>query len=230
MHACDTPSAPTERHSRTDVGTTSEPASRDPDRPTRPRTRRTDPDRRQRIIDACLDVIADRGVAGTSHRIVAAAADVPLGSMTYHFDGFDDLIFQAFSHYARQAAERFRTRMERARDRDEACEAIVETIADDLLGTVRDMVINLELYAIAARKPRFRAIMTQWTATVLTAMAPYFDPRTAKLLDDVIEGITIHRAMAVPTPPVERTRDEARDAIARILDGAAGPTERPEPR
>ena len=32
-----------------------------------------------------------------SHRIVAEAADVPLGSMTYHFDGFDDLIFQAFS-------------------------------------------------------------------------------------------------------------------------------------
>lgn len=94
-------------------------------------------------------------MAGTSHRIVAEAADVPLGSMTYHFDGFDDLIFQAFSHYARQAAERFRTRMEQARTRDDACEAIAETIADDLLGTDRDMVINLELYAIAARKPRF---------------------------------------------------------------------------
>ena len=50
------------------------------------RARRVDPNRRQRIIDACLDVIAERGVAGTSHRIVAEAADVPLGSMTYHFD------------------------------------------------------------------------------------------------------------------------------------------------
>lgn len=185
------------------------------------RARRVDPNRRQRIIDACLDVIAERGVAGTSHRIVAEAADVPLGSMTYHFDGFDDLIFQSFSHYARQAAERFRTRMEQARTRDDACEAIAETIADDLLGTDRDMVINLELYAIAARKPRFRDIMTEWTRTVLTSMAPFFDPQTAKLLDDVIEGITIHRAMAVPHPSVERTREDARDAIARILTGAA---------
>ena len=167
------------------------------------RTRRVDPNRRQRIIDACLDVIAERGVAGTSHRVVAEAADVPLGSMTYHFDGFDDLIFQSFSHYARQAAERFRTRMEQARTRDDACEAIAETIADDLLGTDRDMVINLELYAIAARKPRFRDIMTEWTRTVLTSMAPFFDPQTAKLLDDVIEGITIHRAMAVPHPSPE---------------------------
>ena len=185
------------------------------------RTRRVDPNRRQRIIDACLDVIAERGVAGTSHRVVAEAADVPLGSMTYHFDGFDDLIFQAFSHYAQQAAERFRIRMEQARTRNDACEAIAETIADDLLGTHRDMVINLELYAIAARKPRFRDTMTEWTRTVLTSMAPFFDPQTAKLLDDVIEGITIHRAMAVPHPSVERTREDARDAIARILAGAA---------
>ena len=185
------------------------------------RARRSDPNRKQRIVEACLDVIAERGVAGTSHRIVAEAADVPLGSMTYHFDGFDDLIFQAFSHYAQQAAERFRTRMEHARTRDDACEAIAETIADDLLGTDRDMVINLELYAIAARKPRFRDIMTEWTRTVLTSMAPFFDPQTAKLLDDVIEGITIHRAMAVPHPSAERTREDARDAIARILAGAA---------
>lgn len=183
------------------------------------RARRSDPNRKQRIIDACLDVIAERGVAGTSHRVVAETADVPLGSMTYHFDGFDDLIFQAFSHYAQQAAERFRIRMEQARTRNDACEAIAETIADDLLGTHRDMVINLELYAIAARKPRFRDIMTEWTRTVLTSMAPFFDPQTAKLLDDVIEGITIHRAMAVPHPSVERTREDARDAIARILAG-----------
>lgn len=51
--------------------------------------------------------------------------------------------------------------MEQARTRDDACEAIAETIADDLLGTHRDMVINLELYAIAARKPQFRDIMTE---------------------------------------------------------------------
>ncbi|MCI1650562.1 MAG: hypothetical protein LKI26_07970, partial [Bifidobacterium tibiigranuli] len=44
------------------------------------RLRRTDPGRRDRIIDSCLDVIAQVGVAGASHRVVARAADVPLGS------------------------------------------------------------------------------------------------------------------------------------------------------
>lgn len=32
------------------------------------RARRRDPDRRERIIEAALDVIADHGVAGTTHR------------------------------------------------------------------------------------------------------------------------------------------------------------------
>ena len=56
------------------------------------RRRRHDPQRRDRIIDACLEVLAEHGVAGTSHRRVAAAAGVPLGSMTYHFTGMDELL------------------------------------------------------------------------------------------------------------------------------------------
>lgn len=62
---------------------------------------RVDPERQQHIIDAALRVIASRGVAGTSHRGVAAEAHVPLGSMTYYFDGMHDLLHQAFDQFAR---------------------------------------------------------------------------------------------------------------------------------
>ena len=61
--------------------------------------RRNDPGRRDRIIDACLDVIAEVGVAGTSHRRVADAAGVPLGSMTYHFTGMNELLHEAFTRF-----------------------------------------------------------------------------------------------------------------------------------
>lgn len=57
--------------------------------------RRYDPDRRQRIIDAAIRVVAGRGIAGLSHRAVAAEADVPLGSTTYHFASLDDLLIAA---------------------------------------------------------------------------------------------------------------------------------------
>ncbi|WP_032796765.1 TetR/AcrR family transcriptional regulator, partial [Streptomyces sp. HCCB10043] len=57
--------------------------------------RRYDPERRTRIIDAALTVIAADGMAGLSHRTVAAEADVPLGSTTYHFASLDELLVAA---------------------------------------------------------------------------------------------------------------------------------------
>lgn len=57
--------------------------------------RRYDPDRRQRIVDAAIRVVGAKGIAGLSHRSVAAEADVPLGSTTYHFKTLDDLLVAA---------------------------------------------------------------------------------------------------------------------------------------
>ncbi len=57
--------------------------------------RRYDPDRRQRIIDAAIRVVGRSGIAGLSHRTVAAEAEVPLGSTTYHFTSLDELLVAA---------------------------------------------------------------------------------------------------------------------------------------
>lgn len=65
--------------------------------------RRYDPERRQRIIDAAIRVVGAKGIAGLSHRSVAAEADVPLGSTTYHFKTLDELMVAAL----RQANEAF---------------------------------------------------------------------------------------------------------------------------
>lgn len=65
--------------------------------------RRYDPERRQRIIDAAIRVVGEKGIGGLSHRSVAAAADVPLGSTTYHFKTLDELLVATL----RQANEGF---------------------------------------------------------------------------------------------------------------------------
>lgn len=112
---------------------------------------RVDPERQQHIIDAALRVIASRGVAGTSHRVVAAEAHVPLGSMTYYFDGMHDLLHQAFDQFARASVLKFAARMQSASTVDEACDAIALSIERDMLGNQRDLNINLEFYTLAAR-------------------------------------------------------------------------------
>ncbi|XBH22259.1 TetR family transcriptional regulator [Jonesiaceae bacterium BS-20] len=157
--------------------------------------RRVDPDRRNKIIDAALRVIATEGVAGTSHRKVAAAADVPLGSMTYHFTGMDELLHSAFSRFANNVAERFDKRMAQVLTQDDALLAVAANISDDIFAEQHDLTLTLELYTLAARNPAFRDITTQWMGRTRAALEEHFDPTTARLVDALIEGLTIHRAL-----------------------------------
>ena len=163
--------------------------------PSAPAQRRHDPERRDRIIDACLEVIAEFGVAGTSHRKVAQAADVPLGSMTYHFTGMNDLLRKAFSRFARTTSNAFDERMAAAHDTDTAKQAVVDTITEVIFSSQRDHVLTHELYTLAARDPAFRDITNAWMARSRTTLEQYFEPTIARILDAAIEGLSIHRAL-----------------------------------
>lgn len=178
--------------------------------------RRYDPDRRSRIIEACLDVIATDGVDGTSHRKVAAAADVPLGSMTYHFSGMEELLHEAFTRFAVAASERLAERMAAAHDAASAqaimADLILESGADQ-----RDLVLTHELYTLAARRPAFRDITHAWMARSRAVFEQYNDPGTARILDALNEGLIIHRALdlSIGSEPFGRTLIET--AIRRVV-------------
>jgi TetR/AcrR family transcriptional regulator, regulator of biofilm formation and stress response len=173
--------------------------------------RRYDPERRDRIINACLDVIAESGVTGTSHRKVAQAADVPLGSMTYHFTGMSDLLHEAFSRFAQAASKQLEEGVGAAHDANSAKQAIADAITHVVLSNQRDLIVTHELYTLAARDPSFRDITNAWMARSRRTLENYFDPTTARILDALVEGLSIHRALdnepqdkAIVTAAVER--------------------------
>ncbi|MFY0584182.1 TetR/AcrR family transcriptional regulator [Cystobacter fuscus] len=176
-------------------------------------TRRYDPDRRDRIIDATLAVIAEGGVAGTSHRRVADRAGVPLGSMTYHFTSMDELLREAFTRFAMRLSERFAARLETATDLDALATAVVHLVHDELTTGADDLVLTLELYTLAARQPAFRQITHDWMRRSREVLERLVDARTAYEPDALIEGLFIHISLD-PTP---RDRAVTRDAVRRIL-------------
>ena len=180
--------------------------------PTR-RVRRHDPHRRDRLIDAALTVIAERGVAGTTHREIAKAADVPLGSMTYHFAGLDDILAEAFTRHTETIARVFDERLAAARTRADAVEAVVTLVADDLLSPGHDLILTVELYVAAARNPRLKAVTQAWMQRSRDALVRHFDPTTAREVDALIEGLTLHSALS--TDPM--TPAQIRHAIERYL-------------
>lgn len=183
------------------------------------RRRRFDPERRDRIVDACLQVVGEVGVAGASTRRVAAAADVPLGSITYHFTDVDELLRAAFERFAHRVSDRFEGAMVGAGTPDEARRAVVRLITADVLVDPRELVLTHELYTLAARDARYRHLTHAWMARSRRALERHFDPATARLLDALIEGLTIHRAL--DTEP--RDADEVRRAVD-LVTGATAPT------
>ncbi|MGJ9404462.1 TetR/AcrR family transcriptional regulator [Arthrobacter sp. KK5.5] len=176
------------------------------------RTRRHDPERRDRIVDVALDVIAEHGVAGTTHRRVAAAADVPLGSMTYHFGGIEELLTAAFTRLADTTADGFEAALAAAADRPAAREAVVGLITGDLLGSRRGAILSYELYALAAQNPELRRVTDAWMARSRHALERHFDPATAAMVDALIEGLSIHRTLSLHPLPVA----EIRHAVERV--------------
>lgn len=173
------------------------------------RSRPNDPERRHRIVVATLDVIAEHGVAGTTHRRIAAAAGVPLGSVTYYFATLDALLTSAFTLLAEESSDAFRTRLTQAMDRSSACEAIVDIIAGSIWAEPRTLLLSYELYAFAARHPSVSSVMQSWMNNSRAALERFFDPLTARALDALVEGIGIHNS--IDRNPLDR------DAIADIV-------------
>lgn len=174
--------------------------------------RRHDPDRREKIISAALEVIAQHGVAGTTHRRIAEVADVPLGSMTYHFDSLDAVLIEAFKRLDRSVSSYYRQMLATARTQDEAAEVIVDIICGPTWSDAY-MAQALELYAFAVRRKEIRATMSDWMRHSQEAMELHFPPHVARALDAIIEGATIHNMASEGHLPREEVRAMVRAIV-----------------
>jgi len=82
-----------------------------------------------------------------------------------------------------------------------------------VVGTHGDLVLTHELYTLAARRPEYRTITRTCMARSRAALEQHVDPATARMLDALVEGLTIHRALD-PDPPGEAFVVEA---VGRVL-------------
>lgn len=158
--------------------------------------RRYDPDRRARIIDVALDVIAQHGVTGTTHRRVAEAADVSLGAMTYYFQGMDDVLHEAFSKLSSDMAGLMRSQLEHASTPEQARQAIIDLVCNDVWTCRRNWVLVFEMSAYAARAPRARPLLQQWMGVSESYLSQHFSPSTAKILDAFIDGVVMRNLVS----------------------------------
>ncbi|MFF3905476.1 TetR/AcrR family transcriptional regulator [Streptomyces sp. NPDC001848] len=176
--------------------------------------RRYDPERRRRIIDAAIRVVGEKGIAGLSHRSVAAEADVPLGSTTYHFKTLDELMVAAL----RQANEGFAKALaesgllEDGRERDLAAD-LARALGEWLNGDRTSVELEYELYLAALRRPALRPVAAEWTEQTAESLARRTDPATARALLALLDGICL-QVLLTGAPYDE---EYAREVLARVI-------------
>jgi DNA-binding transcriptional regulator YbjK len=174
------------------------------------RTWRQDPNRKDAIEQAALRVVLDHGVAGTTFRKVAEEAGVPLGATTYYFGSMHELLIAAFTRFSQEVSTDFAAEIRTAKNREQACDAVVNIIFAEGTASPRVLLLSYELYAFARRHPEMTAIMQQWMARSRAALETHFSAAAASAIDAFIEGATIHRSV------VRMSRKRVRDAIVQL--------------
>lgn len=151
--------------------------------------------RRRELIRAALAVLEREGLAGLTHRAVAAEAGVPVASATYHFAGIDDLAVSAIL----EATEEF-VRGVRERSEGASVTGYAAALADELAHHRGRVIAGYELYLLAARRPALRAAATSWTSAGTEGILEGVDPVRRQAFLAAVDEVCL-RALLRDAPP-----------------------------
>ncbi|GGJ54509.1 TetR/AcrR family transcriptional regulator [Streptomyces brasiliensis] len=174
--------------------------------------RRYDPERRQRIIDAAIRVVGANGIAGLSHRSVAAEADVPLGSTTYHFATLDELLVAALRQTNEGFAKTLAEWLPEEGGGDLATD-LARATGEWLAGDRTGVELEYELYLAALRRPALRPVAAEWAEETAERLATRTDPVTARALIALLDGICLQ----VLLTGASYDEEYARQLLARVI-------------
>jgi DNA-binding transcriptional regulator YbjK len=120
--------------------------------------------RRRQIVDATIRAIAEHGVAGVTHRLVAKYADVSVAATTYYYASKLDLIADASAHLLAGNLENLQRFTERrlAQASISLADLTKRVIVNATDLNHRDSLAWCEIVVAGARDPEARILTTKW--------------------------------------------------------------------
>jgi DNA-binding transcriptional regulator YbjK len=170
--------------------------------PANPVPRPIDRQRRERIIEAAIDVLRTHGLEGLTHRRVAATAEVPLGAIAYYFNSIEALLAAALDLTVRADLASMQERIDQLPD--DTGTGVAELLAQRLCSEVEQdrqgSIIAIELFAAAARRDAIREIALEWDRAWVDALAPRVGRIAAEAAVATAAGL-LQRALLEHDPP-----------------------------
>ncbi len=184
--------------------------------------------KRRTILEAAVRVIGTGGLASVTHRAVADAAGVPLGSMTYYFRDRDELIDETMSYAVEIEKERMTQILASVGDApitvDRSVELLTETFLDKSIADPMYDLALFEMFMEATRNPALRAKTMAWSDLIAGIIDQVLPPTDAELPRDMaiqIVGALIDGLMLESASNRELTLEQLsahlRAAIVRLV-------------
>lgn len=179
--------------------------------------------RRDALLDAVIQIVAEFGVDEVTHRRVAEVAGLPLASTTYWFASKEEMLTAALGSAAERDLAWLQARAAELEGTDDVPGAIVALLYDPIEEQLRHSRSSLlgayVLWLEAARRPALREIASRWTDAYLTTTADLLeqggsqDPTgDARMVVATIDGLILQRL-------AEDRATSLRAAVNRLVAG-----------
>jgi DNA-binding transcriptional regulator YbjK len=133
-------------------------------------------DRKTSILDAALRLIGTGGIDSVTHRRVAEAAGVPLGSTTYYFDSRAHLLGQAFIHHIGRMQQIYGELASEHSTFDPASIAdFLVALSERTFSDRPSMLAEYELTLFAARDAELADVLHDWDDRMIAGLARSLD-------------------------------------------------------
>ncbi|MGH3723382.1 MAG: TetR/AcrR family transcriptional regulator [Mycobacterium sp.] len=114
---------------------------------------------RARLLEAALDVFAERGFHGASIENICERAGFTRGAFYSNFSGKDELFFALFDASGQQLIAQLRTALDRCRDSPDPLSTFISMIDDQGPEQRRWYLISTEFTLYAIREPNAAAVL-----------------------------------------------------------------------
>jgi TetR/AcrR family transcriptional regulator, regulator of biofilm formation and stress response len=157
--------------------------------------------RRELLLRAAVELLADGGPRAVTHRAVAARAGVPQASTTYYFESIQQLTDEALRLHLSERTAELQAMIASATSKGGSTEDIARVLAEMLITRSPEIAIaQFEVYLQAGRNPELRPYVEQALCTfeqvaesALGFLGAREPERAAPLFVALIDGFLLHR-------------------------------------
>lgn len=157
--------------------------------------------RRAALLDAAVEVIAEQGVAGATHRAIAARAGMSTSTTSYFFSSLDQLVAAALHVVGERIVQRVDAVTAQVVDSELAPDEAIDRFVDAVMSEPEpDTVAQFEIYLECRRRAqlqptahRIMASIERGAAASLHALGIARAKERAPMVVALLDGLALHR-------------------------------------